>query len=294
MKNFKLLTIFILSCCLLIVTPRTVMSQTIPSPINDSSLKSSVVSVEIAAIVGSIKLVGYTSPNSIVTFLMNGVVAGSQVACPGGQPSICLNSSMDGYFEKTFTGIYPGNYNVGIYSTDTSNPSLSTSTINFILPVLNGQAAIANPVVLPPTIKIENNIIKRTQRQIVSGRARPNYRVRVFFNNANPFPDDVLIENDGDWTIQSPVGLPLGNNFVTSVVQSSGGAISQSSKILTFRVEMSADINDDGNVNLADFSIMMYDYEQPSFANILSDINDDGQVNLADFSIMMFYWTEEL
>ena len=47
------------------------------------------------------------------------------------------------------------------------------------------------------------------------------------------------------------------------------------------------DLNNDGYVNLTDFSILLF-YWNTSNAN--ADLNDDGIVNLTDFSIMLFHW----
>ena len=58
--------------------------------------------------------------------------------------------------------------------------------------------------------------------------------------------------------------------------------------------ELSADLNCDNKVNLADYAILMSFWEKdPSGANSCQspDINQDGKVNLADFSIMMSLWT---
>jgi len=47
------------------------------------------------------------------------------------------------------------------------------------------------------------------------------------------------------------------------------------------------DINNDGFVDLTDFSILLF-YWQTS--NPTADLNNDGIVNLTDFSIMLFHW----
>ncbi len=47
------------------------------------------------------------------------------------------------------------------------------------------------------------------------------------------------------------------------------------------------DLNCDNDINLVDFSILMYYWGTDSQA---ADISLDGLVNLTDFSIMMYYW----
>ena len=50
-----------------------------------------------------------------------------------------------------------------------------------------------------------------------------------------------------------------------------------------------SDLNKDGEVNLVDFSILMYFWgsDDPD-----ADINQDGEIDLIDFSIMMYCWTD--
>lgn len=51
-----------------------------------------------------------------------------------------------------------------------------------------------------------------------------------------------------------------------------------------------ADLNCDGRVNLTDFSILLY-YWQQKGKGIKADINKDDIVNLIDFSVMLYWWT---
>jgi hypothetical protein len=51
------------------------------------------------------------------------------------------------------------------------------------------------------------------------------------------------------------------------------------------------DLNKDGKINIVDFSILMYFWNQTNPSNPCADINKDGIVNLTDFSIMLYWWT---
>ena len=51
------------------------------------------------------------------------------------------------------------------------------------------------------------------------------------------------------------------------------------------------DINNDHMVNIVDFSILMYFWNQKNSKNKCSDVNADGTVNVFDFSIMLYWWT---
>jgi hypothetical protein len=74
-----------------------------------------------------------------------------------------------------------------------------------------------------------------------------------------------------------------GNLIKSPLSQSLPFVIGQgSSKFLT------ADLNRDGKVNLADFSMLLFYWGS---RGPTGDINEDGKVNLADFSIMLSQWT---
>ena len=49
-----------------------------------------------------------------------------------------------------------------------------------------------------------------------------------------------------------------------------------------------ADLNNDGKVDAADFSILLFNWGVPP--NFQADLNNDGKVDAADFSIFLFYW----
>ena len=55
------------------------------------------------------------------------------------------------------------------------------------------------------------------------------------------------------------------------------------------------DLNDDERVNIVDFSIAMYWYKKPLRLPFLereaSCLNQDGKVDMRDFSLMAYYWT---
>ena len=58
---------------------------------------------------------------------------------------------------------------------------------------------------------------------------------------------------------------------------------------------LKGDLNNDGKVNLVDFSIAAYWYKRQLSGEIIQKeierLNGDGTINLVDFSIMAYYWT---
>ncbi len=52
------------------------------------------------------------------------------------------------------------------------------------------------------------------------------------------------------------------------------------------------DLNCDNHVNLLDFSILSFWYNNQAIPPKKVDIDLDGKITLIDFSIMMYYWTD--
>jgi len=111
-------------------------------------------------------------------------------------------------------------------------------------------------------------------------------------------------DSGGAWayTITDTDTYNVGDYRIYSLVQNaSTSAQSLFSNSLQFSVAASSsatptpaacdisegDLSCDGNVNLADFSILMYYWGTNEAA---ADINEDELVNLVDFSVMMYYW----
>ena len=88
-----------------------------------------------------------------------------------------------------------------------------------------------------------------------------------------------ILENEGYYTIKAKAVSP-------------DGLISDFSETLQFYLERpscaGADLNQDGRVDMVDFSILLYWWGTDDDC---SDQNDDGIVDLTDFSIMMYFWT---
>lgn len=63
----------------------------------------------------------------------------------------------------------------------------------------------------------------------------------------------------------------------------------KSDKTPSIKYSIKGDLNGDGKVDLVDFSIESYWYQESS-PPAYTDINNDGKIDLTDFSVMAFYW----
>jgi hypothetical protein len=99
-----------------------------------------------------------------------------------------------------------------------------------------------------------------------------------------------VIGGGSDYQFILSSGYTDGTNTLYAYLTRTGLANSVNSFTVNLQVNpcKRSDLNCDGRVNLADFSILMY-YWGTSWTP--ADTNKDGIVGLPDFSIMMFDWT---
>lgn len=94
-----------------------------------------------------------------------------------------------------------------------------------------------------------------------------------------------------DWTLSEGNGeKTVYAKFYTFSGQSS--SIVSDSIILNTRVCAGADLNFDTLVDLFDFGILVYFWDDTNPANTCADINIDGIVDLVDFGTMIYEWPE--
>ncbi len=204
------------------------------------------------------------------------------------------------YGDFTFKSsqISPGVHTFGVWTTDkegTRSILLSTTfevTANAITE-LSG-------ILLPPTIRVDKTSVPKGGEINFSGQTVPNVNVYVYVHSKEIIKETTST-NTGDWQLALDTKKLEGDTFhyAKALFQTNiSGATLKSgySKTISFYIGQNApknicpgaDLNNDGKINLMDFSILLYYWGTD---NQCADQNRDGEVNLADFSIMMYYWT---
>lgn len=235
------------------------------------------VSATIPFSTGNLRLTGHASPNALVTFLRSGLVIGTTVA------------DSVSFFDKTLTGLDPGVQTFSMYGSDTTGRT--TLTLSFDTNIISGSTITLSGFLLPPTMSVQKENLKRPERQNVSGMTRQDSDVTTFFSGEDITAQARSAAN-GVWESQVNDTFHLGFHSAQSLTQDGNGNQSSLSQTKLFNVLLSADLNVDTRVNLTDFSILMFNYARGDFPNKAADINDNrAPPDLVDFSIMMFYWT---
>jgi hypothetical protein len=237
-----------------------------------------------------VRFTGLAYPGSELTFERNGTFLATVPADPNARFDVAIE--MD-----------PGTYTFSIQGEDVDGRE--GPVFNISVTLTSGVTVTITGIFLGPTIEADQSSIQVGDTITFLGITIPDSDVNLFVSSETVTSYDTSSDNDGLWSQSLIAGEDLltpGNHEARSKATSDDGEISEYSKTVAFTVtdedepdpcEFSTpgDLNCDSFVNLVDFSILMFYWEQSNPANARADINNDGIVDIIDFSIMMFYWT---
>lgn len=229
---------------------------------------------------------GKSYPNSDVHILLDGVTTGIVTA----------DSKADFYFETA--DVSPGVASFGFWSEDENGLKSTLLTLTFR--VTSGAVTTLSGVYIAPTIDTDKQSVRQGENILIFGQTVPDTTVNIHINSEEEHIRTASSSEEGSWEILFNTE-PLSEEFHTAKAYfkvNVNGDIIQSgfSKSVSFAVSRlggeavcpEADLNQDGRVNLTDFSILLYNWGTD---NACADQNQNGTVDLVDFSILLYYWT---
>ncbi len=233
-------------------------------------------------------LSGWAYPSSLITVLQNDKKAGD------------VSAGADGSFMYTAQDLTKGLYTYVVWARDSDGIKSAPQTSTFWMED-NTQTIISN-ILIPPTIRLQSDYVDLGTNVGLFGQSIPGKKVEVLIympsQKKTIGTQDTSSGADGRWTMSvSTAGLEKGTyEFKARTLHDKYGWSLYGDTVRCGVGENAteespcarSDLNNDGKVNLVDFSILMYYW---GTTNATSDINKDGKVNLVDFSIMMYCWT---
>lgn len=234
--------------------------------------------------VTNVVFTGRAYPKAFLTLLKNEKVAAT------------FSAENSGLFRKELTGVSGGVYTFGIFAEDTKRRR--SVTLSFTVSILAGVTTTISGIFLSPTISLTPTQVEKGGKVNISGQAFPESQVNIFVASQE-IVKDTAANTKGNWAYKLDTS-PLEEREHKARAKALFGEGEQSpfSQTLSFLVVapgamvcQGADLNFDGKVNIVDFSILLYFWDQRNPANRCADINFDGIVNIIDFSIMMYWWS---
>lgn len=232
---------------------------------------------------------GYAFPGSDIVALVDGAVAEEGSADNTGDFSITIDE------------IARGVYTFGVYAID--DDGVKSTTYSTTFSVAGGRGSTLSNVNIMPTILVTPDPVDPGQTVTFSGYSIPDATVTVENESdqtsINRRTFTTTSDSNGEWSIDvNTTGFQTGTYKVRAKSEQSGGVSTDYSEYTYYGVgeqadvPRSSDLNQDGFVNITDFSILLFWWNSDGgTSNPPADINGDGTVGLTDFSIMLFNWT---
>jgi hypothetical protein len=234
----------------------------------------------------------FVSPDTRVIFQGKAYPFANIVIQKNGVVISSFKAESSGIFEKIINGVAGGTYNFSTYAED--KKGVISEALGFTLTVLQDKITTVSGIFIPPTISLFPSTAERGEKISIFGQSFPESEINLYFL---PQTELKKINSDinGNWLYSLDTsGLNKGDYTVKAMAIYKDGQ-SSFSKIMPFSILKSvcrgSDLNFDQNVDLVDFSILLYFWGQNQPANRCADINGDGIVNIIDFSIMMYWWS---
>jgi len=233
---------------------------------------------------------GWAYPNQPVTLLKDAQAAGTATA------------GSDGTFAIAITGLSAGSYVFALYGEDVQGRISNL----FALPLRIAGAVITNvsEIIIAPTIDSDKSQVRQGDSIVLSGQSAPTAAITIHIEGEQDFFVQTVSGQDGIYLYDLDTALLKQGSYQARARVSLGGRnVSGLSGPVHFLVGTQSvikedveqicpfgDLNQDCQVNLIDFSILIYWIDR-SNPPATVDMDKNGVVNLKDFSIMSFYWT---
>lgn len=239
--------------------------------------------------IADVAISGTAYPSSKVVILKDGKESASAV------------TSGEGIWSSQVTGLERGTYTFAMYAVDSKNRR--SGTISSTVSVIAGTTNAITRIFLPPTLSTEKTSVDPGGIFLLSGQGIPKSVTEVSLlkqgesSGGEPRTATTTVDASGSWILTFDTkGLPIGGYEAKARSLLSGSDSSGFGSALSLGIGQDAtpdlaarsDMNNDGKVNLVDFSILLFSWGTNDAA---ADINGNGKVDLADFSILIFYWT---
>lgn len=242
----------------------------------------------------------YPTPLSAPSLVISGVaMPGATIAVlqDGSPMSLAANTGGNGNFSVTIPSLPQGTYTFTIEALSGGAVISSyTATITLISGTTNNIAGI----VLPPSIGFVTSTVALGKPFLLTGLGVPSSTIDLMVinrtNAASPVEATTTVDENGVWSYAlSTAGLPAGTYLVKARSSSPGLPMSNFSSFSLLGIGASpagslntGDLNGDGKINLADFSILLYHWgtNYPP-----AEFDGGSKVDLPDLSIMLAHWT---
>ncbi len=235
---------------------------------------------------GGVAVSGMAYPNTKVTLLKDGAIVSTVVADPGAG------------FRMTVSSLAPGTYIFGVYTQDANG--LKSPTYTFPVTITKSVTVTVDNIFLAPTIGVDSSEVKQGDPIGIFGTTAPNATVTLHVHSSTDFTNIIAASSVGRWFKQFDTSVLELGDHVTYSRSAQNDQVTDQSNTVAFVVgdqtlkntnKNRSDLNNDGSVNIIDFSMLLYYWNRTPPVTSKADINKSGIVDIIDLSIMLYDWT---
>lgn len=199
----------------------------------------------------------------------------------------------EGVFSLNIKNFEIGIGSYGVVASDTLGRATQTRVLSARYSG-SRQALQIGAVALSPTLGLVHPVVRQNDLVGFVGQAMPSYIIRVQIDDGE-IERDIQAGPDGSYKLLiSTVGLSLGSHTVRVRQAPPTGSGFQSEYspqrvfIVTSLLTPQTDFNQDGVINVQDWSIFLSRWSSPDKATqLLDDLNGDGKLDVTDLSIFV-------
>ncbi len=190
-----------------------------------------------------------------------------------------------------------GSYNFGVYAVDANGDRSPTESIS--ITVRSDTVNRISEVLIPPTLAQDGDSVDPGEDLELSGYSPSDGELELQILRGEDVIEETSLqpETNGSWShVIDTSDMSQGEYTARARYHLKDDSNRSDWNKIVFGVGvepdvetgLTADLNKDNKVNLADFSILLFHW---GTSESVADINSDATVGLADFSIMLFQWT---
>jgi hypothetical protein len=236
---------------------------------------------------GAVEVSGMAYPNTKVTLIKDGSIVSTTVADPGAT------------FRMNASNLPAGSYVFGVYAEDTNG--FKSPTYSFPVTVTTDVTVTIDNIFLAPTIGVDSSQVKQGDPIGIFGTTAPNAEVTLHVHSLQDFTNKVTASSVGKWFKQFDTSVLELGSHITYSRSARNDQITDQSNTVSFTVGDTtikndqkykrSDLNNDGKVNIIDFSMLLYYWRKKPPTTSKADIDKSGIVDIKDLSIMLYDWT---
>ncbi|MFH1112112.1 MAG: immunoglobulin-like domain-containing protein [Patescibacteria group bacterium] len=204
-------------------------------------------------------------------------------------PTESASIKEDGAFEISHSGLISEEY---LYALRIKDKDGRKTTLSFDVNLLIQSSFALKDILVPPTVELKNTLLLRAEDLQLVGYVAPSSTVEVEIDGSAQ-KGTALADKTGYYAFATSVGpLAVSTHYARVRQVNKDGKKSDWSQTKSFKksllLALKTDFNNDGRVNIIDWSVFLFRWDSPDQKlRSAIDLDGNGKVDVIDLSIFL-------